>query len=172
MEICSVYKDCEQEALRFKWIESEKAGRDLGRGRHLSLGPEPLVGLPEGPLARTPARQALLGGTRPRRLRSAPATLPGQGPSPRPHPRSSQSRPGKPRHHPLGAGLGHPDGARLRDPRSPRHQQPPTGTPLRRHYRSKQRSRTVSPRRQAASDAPACVALAALRLLYFSSTDQ
>ena len=30
MEICSVYKDCEQEALRFKWIESEKAGRDLG----------------------------------------------------------------------------------------------------------------------------------------------
>ena len=30
MEICSVYKDCEQEALRYKWIESEKAGRDLG----------------------------------------------------------------------------------------------------------------------------------------------
>lgn len=30
MEICSVYKDCEQEAQRFKWIESEKAGRDLG----------------------------------------------------------------------------------------------------------------------------------------------
>jgi hypothetical protein len=30
MEICSVYQDCQQEALRFKWIESEKAGRDLG----------------------------------------------------------------------------------------------------------------------------------------------
>jgi hypothetical protein len=30
MEICSVYKDCEEEALRYKWIESEKAGRDLG----------------------------------------------------------------------------------------------------------------------------------------------
>jgi hypothetical protein len=30
MEKCSVYADCEQEALRFKWIESEKAGRDLG----------------------------------------------------------------------------------------------------------------------------------------------
>src|SRR5689334_13765900 len=30
MEKCSVYKDCEQEALRDKWIESEKAGRDLG----------------------------------------------------------------------------------------------------------------------------------------------
>jgi hypothetical protein len=26
----SVYEDCEQEAQRFKWIESEKAGRDLG----------------------------------------------------------------------------------------------------------------------------------------------
>jgi hypothetical protein len=30
MEKSSVYVDCEQEALRFKWIESEKAGRDLG----------------------------------------------------------------------------------------------------------------------------------------------
>ena len=30
MERCSVYKDCEEEALRYKWIESEKAGRDLG----------------------------------------------------------------------------------------------------------------------------------------------
>jgi hypothetical protein len=30
MEKCSVFKDCEQEALRYKWIESEKAGRDLG----------------------------------------------------------------------------------------------------------------------------------------------
>ena len=30
MEKCSVYVDCEEEALRFKWIESEKAGHDLG----------------------------------------------------------------------------------------------------------------------------------------------
>jgi hypothetical protein len=30
MEKCSVYADCEQEAMRYKWIESEKAGRDLG----------------------------------------------------------------------------------------------------------------------------------------------
>ena len=30
MEKSSVYVDGEQEALRFKWIESEKAGRDLG----------------------------------------------------------------------------------------------------------------------------------------------
>ncbi len=30
MEKSSVYIDGEQEALRFKWIESEKAGRDLG----------------------------------------------------------------------------------------------------------------------------------------------
>lgn len=30
MEKCSVYAESEQEALRFKWIESEKAGRDLG----------------------------------------------------------------------------------------------------------------------------------------------
>jgi len=30
VERLSVYVDCEQEALRFKWIESEKAGRDLG----------------------------------------------------------------------------------------------------------------------------------------------
>lgn len=30
MEKSSVYVDCEQEAERFKWIESEKAGRDLG----------------------------------------------------------------------------------------------------------------------------------------------
>ena len=30
MEKCSVYADSEQEALRFKWIESQKAGRDLG----------------------------------------------------------------------------------------------------------------------------------------------
>src|SRR5947209_8137879 len=29
-ERCSVYADSDQEALRFKWIESEKAGRDLG----------------------------------------------------------------------------------------------------------------------------------------------
>ncbi|HEV3258948.1 MAG TPA: hypothetical protein VG013_18905 [Gemmataceae bacterium] len=30
METSSIYVDCEQEALRYKWIESEKAGRDLG----------------------------------------------------------------------------------------------------------------------------------------------
>ena len=30
MEKCSVYIDGEQEALKFKWIESEKAGCDLG----------------------------------------------------------------------------------------------------------------------------------------------
>jgi hypothetical protein len=30
MEKFSVYVDGEQEALRFRWIESEKAGRDLG----------------------------------------------------------------------------------------------------------------------------------------------
>jgi len=30
MDRASVYVDCEQEALRFKWIESEKAGCDLG----------------------------------------------------------------------------------------------------------------------------------------------
>src|SRR5262249_54888287 len=29
MEKCSVYADCEQEVARFKWIESERAGRDL-----------------------------------------------------------------------------------------------------------------------------------------------
>jgi hypothetical protein len=30
MDKASVYADCEQEALRYKWIESEKAGHDLG----------------------------------------------------------------------------------------------------------------------------------------------
>ena len=30
MEKCSVHVESEQEALRFKWIESEKAGHDLG----------------------------------------------------------------------------------------------------------------------------------------------
>ena len=30
VEKCSVYIESEQEALRFKWIESEKAGHDLG----------------------------------------------------------------------------------------------------------------------------------------------
>jgi len=30
METSSVYVDCEKEALRFKWIESEKVGYDLG----------------------------------------------------------------------------------------------------------------------------------------------
>src|SRR5438093_1516458 len=30
MDISSVYADGEQEALRFKWIESERAGHDLG----------------------------------------------------------------------------------------------------------------------------------------------
>lgn len=30
MEICSVYKDSEVQAQRFKWLESEKAGHDLG----------------------------------------------------------------------------------------------------------------------------------------------
>ncbi len=30
MDKVSVYQDCEQEAAQFKWIESEKAGRDLG----------------------------------------------------------------------------------------------------------------------------------------------
>ena len=30
MEKCSVYAEGEQEALRYKWIESEKAGHDLG----------------------------------------------------------------------------------------------------------------------------------------------
>src|SRR5437867_5954598 len=32
MDISSVFDDGEQEALRFKWIESEKAGYDLGEG--------------------------------------------------------------------------------------------------------------------------------------------
>src|SRR5712671_3379360 len=27
---CSIYEDCQREADRFKWIESEKAGQDLG----------------------------------------------------------------------------------------------------------------------------------------------
>ena len=30
MEMSSVYVDCEREAQRFKWIESEKVGYDLG----------------------------------------------------------------------------------------------------------------------------------------------
>ena len=30
METSSIYVDCELEALRYKWIESEKAGHDLG----------------------------------------------------------------------------------------------------------------------------------------------
>ena len=30
MEKCSVYVDCDREAERYKWIESEKAGHDLG----------------------------------------------------------------------------------------------------------------------------------------------
>ena len=30
MEMSSVYADGEQEALRYKWIESEKAGTDIG----------------------------------------------------------------------------------------------------------------------------------------------
>lgn len=30
MEKCSVYIECEHEAQRYKWIESEKAGHDLG----------------------------------------------------------------------------------------------------------------------------------------------
>jgi hypothetical protein len=30
MEKASVYVDCEQEAQRYKWIESERAGHDLG----------------------------------------------------------------------------------------------------------------------------------------------
>jgi hypothetical protein len=30
MQKCSVYEDCEREAERYKWIESEKAGYDLG----------------------------------------------------------------------------------------------------------------------------------------------
>ncbi|MFO0965886.1 MAG: hypothetical protein U0793_09930 [Gemmataceae bacterium] len=30
MEKCSVYEEGQKEADRFKWIESEKAGRDLG----------------------------------------------------------------------------------------------------------------------------------------------
>jgi hypothetical protein len=30
VERCSVYVDSEEEALRFKWIESEREGRDLG----------------------------------------------------------------------------------------------------------------------------------------------
>jgi hypothetical protein len=30
VEKCSVYVECEKEAAQFKWIESEKAGRDLG----------------------------------------------------------------------------------------------------------------------------------------------
>lgn len=30
MEKCSVYVECQKEADRFKWIESEKAGFDLG----------------------------------------------------------------------------------------------------------------------------------------------
>src|SRR5262245_45123091 len=30
MQKCSVYEECEVEAKRYKWIESEKAGCDLG----------------------------------------------------------------------------------------------------------------------------------------------
>ena len=30
--VLSIYADCRAEADRFKWIESEKAGRDLGEG--------------------------------------------------------------------------------------------------------------------------------------------
>lgn len=30
MDQCSVFEEGEQEALKFKWIESERAGRDMG----------------------------------------------------------------------------------------------------------------------------------------------
>ena len=103
MEKSSVYVDGEQEALRYKWIESEKAGLRPRRGRHPPLGAVSLVGLPAGPLAGTSAGQTLLGRTGPRRLRPAATQVPRQHPSPRPHPRSPQGRPGKPRHHLLGA---------------------------------------------------------------------
>jgi hypothetical protein len=29
---CSIYEDCQHEEARHKWIESEKAGQDLGEG--------------------------------------------------------------------------------------------------------------------------------------------
>ena len=35
MEKCSVYAESEKEAQRFKWIESEKAGWDIGFERAL-----------------------------------------------------------------------------------------------------------------------------------------
>ncbi len=30
MQKCSIYEDCQREAAQFKWIQSEKAGHDLG----------------------------------------------------------------------------------------------------------------------------------------------
>src|SRR5262249_31008945 len=67
---------------------------------------------------------------RPRRLRPSETQLPGRRHSPRPHPRSPESRPGKPRHHPLGTRVGHPHQTRPRHPRSPRRQQQTSRLPI------------------------------------------
>src|SRR5262249_58141919 len=101
------------------------------RERHSSLGAKSLVGLLKGPLAGAPAGRAVLGRTRPRRLRPPPTPLPGSSPPSRPHPRPPQSRTRKPRHHSLGPRLEHLSALRSRHPRSTRHQQPATGAPLR-----------------------------------------
>lgn len=36
MEVCSLYADCCQEVAVFKWIESQKAGFDIGREHAIS----------------------------------------------------------------------------------------------------------------------------------------
>ena len=131
MEVSSIFVDGEQEALRFKWIESEKAGFDLGETAIRNWVQCHWWGYLRAALAGAPSGQALLGRAGPRRLRPPATQVRRKHPSPRPHPRPPQSRAGKPRRHLLGAPLGHCDGAGPENPRSPRHQQPPSRRPLR-----------------------------------------
>ena len=131
MDVSSVFVDGEQEALRFKWIESEKAGFDLGeaairrwvqchwwgylRARWLEhlQGKRFWVELDRGDfglLQRKFVENSLLLDRILDRLKAGQENLDiiCSGPP-----------------------LGHPHRSRPENPRSPRHQQPPSRRPIR-----------------------------------------
>ena len=131
MEKSSVYIESEQEALRYKWIESEKAGHDLGEVAIRRWVKDHWWGyLRARWLEHLQGRRFWV--ELDRAFRPVATGIPLRHASPRPHPRSPERRPGKSRHHYLGSGLGPDHGNGGRYPGSPRHQQPPPRPSLRR----------------------------------------
>ena len=125
----SLHQCGEEEAQRFKWIESEKAGRDLGETAIRSGSAS--TGMASSGIDGWSISRVRPSGSSWTRAISACSSGPSGLAADRSDPRPLQARPREPRHHPLGDEARPADGRGAGDPRGARRQQPPDRVPLR-----------------------------------------